>query len=89
MSTLFGTLEAAPNNGEGHVDPSGMQELGLQDDEQTMQARGEGDKVSRKPKEERLTKAHSFNGDLRDLPNRKPVKRERPELEGPKPNPTF
>jgi hypothetical protein len=36
-----------------------------------------------KPKELRLTKAHSFDGDLRDLPKVRPVKRERPEREGP------
>ena len=66
-----------------------MQEGSLQGNEQRAQTRGERDKVGREPKEERLTKAHSFKGDLRDLPHRKPAKRERPELEGPEPNPTL
>ena len=83
------TLGATPNNNKAPADPGGMQEGILQSNEQTGQALGEKDKVSNKPKEERLTKAHPFNGDLRDLPHRKPVKRERPELEGPEPNPTF
>ncbi len=51
--------------------------------------RAQEDKERRKPKEERLTKAHSFDGDLRNLPRHKPVPRERPELEGPEPNPVF
>src|SRR5215472_10015828 len=40
-----------------------------------------------KPKELRLQKAHEFNGDLRDLPQTGPEKKERPEREGPVPNP--
>ena len=76
MSHLVTALQASP-------DPGGMQQGNLQSNEQTAQARGEGGKADRKPKEERLTKAHSFNGDLRDLPHRKPVQRERPELEPP------
>jgi hypothetical protein len=51
--------------------------------------RRDEDKLNRKPREERLTKANSFDGDLRDLPYQRPVKRERPEREGPEPNPTF
>src|SRR6266511_4219882 len=35
------------------------------------------------PNESRLIKAHSFNGDLRDLPYVKPVYKERPEREPP------
>src|SRR6185369_5024488 len=39
---------------------------------------------SRRPREERLIKAHSFKGDLRKLPYRRPVaRRERRELEEP------
>ena len=77
-----------PNNGNTK-DPAGTQEGSLQSKGQTVQARGEGDKASQKPKEERLTRAHPFNGDVRTLPYRKPVQRERPELEGPEPNPVF
>jgi len=36
--------------------------------------------AARRPKEYLLTRAHSFNGDLRDLPSRKSLKREAPEL---------
>jgi hypothetical protein len=39
--------------------------------------------VSAKAKELRMTKAHSFDGDLRDLPRHPIVKQERPEREGP------
>src|ERR1041385_929852 len=37
-----------------------------------------------KPTESHLRKAHSFDGDLRDLPYVPPVKRERPEREPPR-----
>jgi hypothetical protein len=87
-ATSSPTLGAMPNNGN-RADPGGTQEGNLQNNEQSILARGEGDKVSRKPKEERLTKAHPFIGDLRKLPYRKPVKRERPEIEEPAPNPTL
>jgi len=36
-----------------------------------------------------LTKAHSFNGDLRNLSRRRPVPRERNEPEEPEPHPVF
>jgi len=49
-------------NGTGQAGP-GMQEANIQSNEQAVQARDEADKVKRKPKEERLTKAHSFNGE--------------------------
>ena len=75
--------------GNTQSDPGGPQQQNPSDIEQTAQARSEEDRGSRKPKEERLTKAHSFNGDLRDLPYRKPVKRERPEREEPEPHPTL
>jgi hypothetical protein len=45
--------------------------------------------TDRKPRELHLTKAHDFNGDLRNLPRRRPVQQERPELEGPAPNPRM
>ncbi|HEY3040913.1 MAG TPA: C25 family cysteine peptidase, partial [Pyrinomonadaceae bacterium] len=40
-------------------------------------------KVDSKPKELRMERAQPFHGDLRDLPYRKPVKKERPEREEP------
>jgi len=42
-----------------------------------------------KPREERLTRAHSFEGDLRKLPLRRPIRIELPEREGPELNPIF
>jgi hypothetical protein len=82
------TLSVTPNNGNTK-DPGGTQEGSVQSKGQTVQARGEGDKVSQKPKEERLTMAHPFNGDLRNLSRRKPVPRERNEPEEPEPHPVF
>ncbi|HJQ31083.1 MAG TPA: Ig-like domain repeat protein [Pyrinomonadaceae bacterium] len=41
----------------------------------------------RRPREEHLKKARTFDGDLRALPSRRPSKLERPEREGPRPNP--
>jgi hypothetical protein len=87
-ATSSAALSVTPNNGNTK-DLGGTQEGGLQSKGQTAQARGEGDKASHEPKEERLTRAHPFNGDLRTLPYRKPVQRERPELEGPEPHPVF
>ncbi|HTP10971.1 MAG TPA: carboxypeptidase-like regulatory domain-containing protein, partial [Anaerolineae bacterium] len=46
---------------------------------------GQGE--SSKPTETHLTKASTYNGDLRDLPYVKPAKQEQPEREGPVPNP--
>ena len=46
-------------------------------------------RTDRKPREWQLTKAHDFNGDLRNLPRHRPVERERRELEGPAPNPSV
>ncbi len=40
--------------------------------------------ASPQPTEGRLTRAQSFNGDLRDLPQTKPRRKERPEREEPK-----
>jgi len=42
-----------------------------------------------KPVESRLTKAGTFNDDVRNLPRKKLVRRDRPEREGPEPNPAF
>src|SRR5205085_9146154 len=83
-------LGARQNNGEGDANQAVMQEgERLQQNDLRSQERGQRDRVNSKPKEERLTRAHPFNGDLRNLSHRKPVQRERPELEGPEPNPTF
>src|SRR5689334_9864502 len=42
----------------------------------------------RGPREWKLKRARPFNGDLRHLPQARPIKAERPEREGPEPNPT-
>ena len=42
-----------------------------------------------RPRELRLRRGRPFNGDVRQLPQTKPVKAERPEREGPEPNPVF
>lgn len=41
-----------------------------------------------KPREWKLRRARQFNGDLRQLPQTRPIKSERPEREGPEPNPS-
>src|ERR1700682_2789422 len=61
--TSSASPRATPNNDNGQPDPGGLQEGNLQNNDQTVQARAEGDKVSRKPKEERLTKAHPLHED--------------------------
>jgi hypothetical protein len=58
-------------------------------DEPPVQASVRGERGISKPREEHLTRAHEFNGDLRKLPFRRPVRRERPEREGPEPHPTV
>jgi len=89
MTNSSAALVQTPNNGNGQTRPSGTQEGNLQSNEQTAQSRGQVERISPKPREERLTRAHPFNGDLRDLPYSKPVRRERRELEGPQQNPTI
>src|SRR5690242_6251174 len=42
----------------------------------------------RGPREWKMKRGRPFNGDLRHLPQTKPIKAERPEREGPEPNPT-
>lgn len=49
------------------------------------QARSERD---RGPREWKLRRGRPFNGDLRHLPQARPIKAERPEREGPEPNPS-
>jgi Carboxypeptidase regulatory-like domain len=76
---------AAPGatmNGERDQDRAERQQ-------QAEQIRNEGDRRNRRPREERLTKAHDFNGDVRKLPRTRPTRRERRELEGPPMNPGF
>src|SRR5215471_17670373 len=43
----------------------------------------------RPPREHRLRRAESFDGDLRGLPQTRPPRFERPEREGPDPNPVL
>jgi hypothetical protein len=50
-------LAAGPNNNDGKVSRDATQEETLQQDGLTAQARGEGDRVRRRPREERLTRA--------------------------------
>jgi hypothetical protein len=87
QASSYSSLAQTPNNDNRHVEPEVTRQEKASDTE-TM-ARSQDDEANRRPKEQRLEKAHSFNGDLRDLPYRKPVKRERPEREGPEPNPSF
>jgi hypothetical protein len=42
-----------------------------------------------RPREQRLVRSHSWDGDLRSLPQTEPVRRERPEREGPDPAPRL
>src|SRR6185369_6694919 len=72
----------ATMNGERDQDPAERQQLAAQ-------IRNEGDTRNRRAREERLTKAHDFNGDVRRLPRTRPTRRERRELEGPSLNPGF
>jgi hypothetical protein len=55
----------------------------------TTVARDKRNQGSRKPKEERLIKAQSFSGDLRNLPPPKSIKREQPERAALQANPIF
>jgi hypothetical protein len=44
---------------------------------------------ARAPREHRMRRSRSWNGDLRSLPQREPRRRERPEREGPEPAPMI
>src|SRR6266404_3806407 len=81
-------LGARPTNGD-ETKQNQARQKGLQQDELNIQAGPQETREQRKPREERLTKAQTFNGDLRTLPYRKPVQRERPELPEPQLNPVF
>src|SRR6185369_12464899 len=72
----------ATMNGERDQDPAERQQPAAQ-------IRNEGDTRNRRAREERLTKAHDFNGDVRKLPCTRLTRRERRELEGPSLNPGF
>ena len=78
--------ERSNNSNAANQQPS--QAGSLQGDRQA-ENRSQDDKGLRKPREERLTKAHSFDGDLRNLSRRRPVPRERNEPEEPEPHPVF
>jgi hypothetical protein len=88
IATSSATMGEDRNNRKGRSDRDRMQEGSLKGNEQSAQARIETDRGRRKPREEHLTRARQFRGDLRNLPRRKPIRRERPELEV-EPNPTF
>ena len=45
--------------------------------------------VDRRPREQRMRRSRSWDGDLRSLPQTRPVRRERPEREGPAPAPRL
>ncbi|MET0626323.1 MAG: Ig-like domain repeat protein, partial [Pyrinomonadaceae bacterium] len=64
-------------------------EAARQEEELTSQAGDSVNRVKNKPREERLTRAKPFKGDLRNLSRRRPVRREKPEREGPAPRPTI
>jgi hypothetical protein len=51
------------------------------------EGRGDRTRADGRPKEGRLLRARPFRGDLRQLPQTAPLKTERPEREGPEPNP--
>ncbi|HYX29708.1 MAG TPA: carboxypeptidase regulatory-like domain-containing protein, partial [Pyrinomonadaceae bacterium] len=74
---------ALAGNGNGQ-DPANRQP-----GERIAQSAPENDRARRRPREERLVKAHEFKGDLRQLPRTRPPERERRELEPPPMNPSF
>jgi len=67
--------------------------LAQQDQDETGNRQGRGIRNRRRgentPREWKLKKARTFDGDLRQLPRERPVKVERPEREGPVPNPSL
>jgi hypothetical protein len=78
--------QASNNSDAAKQEPS--QAGSLQGDLQAA-SRSQEDKEQRKPREERLTRAHPFDGDLRNLSRRRPIPRERTEPEEPEPHPAF
>lgn len=81
---------ATANSGERDRERSQEQDAGLVQQRESIATSQTPDKtIDRKPREERLVKAHPFKGDLRNLPRTRPPQRERRELEPPPLNPSF
>jgi Carboxypeptidase regulatory-like domain/IPT/TIG domain len=76
-------------NNDQSQDQNPQEPSSLRQNEQARVPQGQIERVNSKPKEERLTKAHTFDGDLRTLPFRRPVKQERPEREAPEFHPSI
>src|SRR6266542_3034042 len=77
-STQRGSVESGTSTADGAANLSrGSRNAGLSPQHEAAAHAGPP------PIESRLIKAHSFNGDLRDLPYVKPVYKERPEREPP------
>jgi hypothetical protein len=85
------TSSAAPETGrdddDQDADVDRVQD-GLLQESNVLPVQDRAERVrDRRPREERLKRARTFDGDLRSLTRRRPAKRERPEREGPEPNP--
>jgi len=80
------TSRAALEGGAGRGNPS---KENVRQQEEAAQTAGGVGRVKSGPKEERLHRAKAFNGDLRNLPHRRPERFERPEREEPLPRPTV
>jgi hypothetical protein len=89
VSASSAMLAGQQNNDNGEADRGETKQGTLRQDEPTAQASNRVSTVKPKPREERLKRAKSFDGDLRNLPHRRPVRRERPEREEPRPNPSI
>ncbi|HEX3143174.1 MAG TPA: hypothetical protein VHQ64_04330 [Pyrinomonadaceae bacterium] len=91
-STRIPYSSAAANSGERDRDREQSQEQDagrVQRGEAVATTQTPDRPIDRKPREERLVKAHEFKGDLRNLPRTRPHARERRELEPPAMNPRF
>jgi hypothetical protein len=77
---------AKSKRGSRHVQQKQDQDGSLQVSQDFVRDRTRADG---RPREWRLRRARPFRGDLRQLPQIAPVKGERPEREGPEPNPTL
>jgi MBG domain (YGX type)/Carboxypeptidase regulatory-like domain len=76
------------------IEPARRTPGSLDQEEFNTRARASGqrlaaDQAPRIPGEHRLRRAQSFDGDLRGLPQTRPPRFERPEREGPDPNPVV
>ncbi len=83
QSVAARSIESAKSLSSEVASPSQIGAAGVQREQVTAQAPVTGSP----PIESHLVRAHSFTGDLRNLPSVEPVKRERPEREEPAPNP--